>query len=152
MEKDSIRADKKLRRTIILLMIIGACAGFLLIQYTSDYFEEIRQISHEDPNEGLKRTVDFLRIILGLNALIFSLACLYFLGIAAKILKSGQYPPPGMKVIRDTKIRRGMKARMTAVMLIIFPLTVMIISILAYSYLPGVFERSLTESVEISNE
>src|SRR5262249_17697172 len=36
--------------------------------------------------------------------------------LAVRVLKTGQYPPPGMRVMQDTKLRTGKEARGTAIL------------------------------------
>ncbi len=38
--------------------------------------------------------------------------------IALRALKAGRYPPPGMKVVKDTRVKTGRQAKIMAYLLI----------------------------------
>jgi hypothetical protein len=70
-----------------------------------------------DPMQAFKKSVDHL-LILALTAIPFSIAIpIYCLRLAIKVRRSGQWPPPGMRVPVRTRIVRGGRAKLNAILL-----------------------------------
>ena len=59
-----------------------------------------------------------MKWILGSAGLLITLTGGYLLLIAFRALKAGRYPPPGMKVIKDTRVKTGPQAKIMAYLLI----------------------------------
>ena len=59
-----------------------------------------------------------MKWVLGSAALGITLTGAYLLIIAFRSLKAGRYPPPGMKVIKDTRIKIGRQDKIMAYLLI----------------------------------
>ena len=57
-------------------------------------------------------------------------------------MKSGQFPPPGMKVVRDTKIKTGGKAKKVALSLIVLSSIIVVITLFLV-YWPYALEKKL---------
>ena len=62
--------------------------------------------------------ISLMRWVLGSAAIGITLTGIYLLVIAFRALKAGRYPPPGMKVIKDTRIKTGTAAKTMAYLLI----------------------------------
>jgi hypothetical protein len=63
-------------------------------------------LSVKDPVEAFRR---FQWVMIGIGAVLVLFAA-YFALFAARIIRSGQFPYPGMKVWRDTTVVRGRRA------------------------------------------
>jgi hypothetical protein len=66
------------------------------------------------------------------------------IAVAIRVLKTERYPPPGMKVIRDTRLCTGRKARITAYVLMVN--SVILILLVSLIFL---FFLRLAEKLEI---
>src|SRR4030065_221537 len=64
-----------------------------------------------------------------------------FIIFARRTFKSGQYPPPGMRVIRNTRLRTGAQARRAAISLIVCS-GILIVIVFFFLYWPYVFEKT----------
>ncbi len=64
----------------------------------------------------------------------------YLILLARRTLRSGQYPPPGMKVTRDTKLRTGNQAKGVALSLIVLASLLMVVAF-SFLYWPHAFEK-----------
>lgn len=69
-----------------------------------------------DPMQALKQSVDRLWVVALTTASLFVGVAIYLLRLGVKINRSGQYPPPGMRVGVRTKIVRGRRARWNAIL------------------------------------
>lgn len=129
-QREIIKADKRLRITIIILFIIIIGATLLAYTMFQRYFLTIQNIADSDPEAAIMKMVNILKAIVYVNPIIFLLFFVYFISLGYKTFKSKQYPPPGVKVIRDTYMIRGKKAKgyaiglwITAIILIVLALT-----------------------------
>ncbi len=136
-----IYADKKLRKQILLILLLLFPVGLFLTQSLSSHVEEITALAEHDIGQALAKLRNLVTIFTVANG-IFSLAfALYFAFLAMRVLKSEQFPPPGMRVVRDTHLRTGKKAKSMG-MLMIFMALVMLSSNLITWYL-RVFVKQL---------
>lgn len=119
MPQEMIPADKNLRRRIIFLMIFFVLAIMLLSPYLNARLSEWRQAVAEDPETALARYSPLFQWLLGITALLVAAASTYLIVVSVRVLKSDRYPPPGLKVIRDTRLQTGRRARITAYVLLV---------------------------------
>ena len=142
MSQDIVRADKEFRKRFVLfLMLIVIVFGFAILSMKS-YLDEMGRLRRENPGLAGKKVILLLRWWMGLGSLPILGFGVYQVSIARRILKSGQYPPPGLKMLRDTKIQTGAKAKKAAMSLIALSSIVIVITIFLV-YLPFVFEKKL---------
>ena len=99
----------------------------LVIYHVFSYLEHIRDIGQENPGLALEKILQLLHIILILMALGSISFGIYVIHIAVRVLKTEQFPPPGVRVIRDTKVRTGRRARIIAMFFILFSVFIVVI-------------------------
>ena len=107
------RADPRARRLAVTLLIVGAALGVLLFVFAEWRLPSVQEWVIEDPRQAQGR----LRVVAtGLTA-VFAVPTLlfaaYFWKLGARVIRSNRFPPPGMRVIRDTVVRNGPSARRT---------------------------------------
>jgi len=98
---------------------IGAGAGVVLLILLLNHltFPDVA-LRATDPTQALKKSADHL-LILALTAIPFSVGIpIYCLRVAVKIRRSGQWPPPGMRMPARTRIVRGARAKLNAALLL----------------------------------
>ncbi len=113
-----IPADKGLRKKTIILVIGIVLAAMILGPYVSGYLADLRQEGVERPELANPKMITLMKWVLGSAALLITLTGAYLLVIAFRALKAGRYPPPGMKVIKDTQVKTGRQAKIMAYLLI----------------------------------
>jgi len=113
-----IPADKGLRNKTIILVIGIVLSAMILIPYLNSYLADLRQEGEERPELAYPKMITLMKWVLGSAALGITLTGVYLLVIAFRALKAGRYPPPGMKVIKDTRIKTGRQAKTMAYLLI----------------------------------
>jgi len=133
-------ADKNLRRKFFIFLELFTIAVILVVPYFNDYIDQIKQISKENPDLAFKKSILLLKITLGFVFWSLLITGTYLIVIARKVLKSSQYPPPGMRVIRDTRLRTGTQAKMVAISLIALSCILMVLG-LFFLYWPYAFEK-----------
>jgi hypothetical protein len=150
MNTDVIPADKELRKKLIIFLVIVTLASIVLEPHFKAYMDQISQLSKKDPDLTLKKTMLLLKwsmrvvflALLGMGA--------YLILLARRTLRSGQYPPPGMRVIRDTKLRTGNQAKRAAISLIVLA-SILIVVAFSFLYWPYAVEKTLLKK-RSSNE
>ena len=107
---DIRRADPALRRNVVLALVCAAVAGSLLLAAFERYDAALRGWLLSEPGEFAQR-VELVFVILAVALcapLLVLAACLWSFG--GKIVRAGAYPPPGMRVVRDTPVVTGARA------------------------------------------
>jgi hypothetical protein len=142
MHTDFIPADKELRKKFILFLVIVTLAFLVLEPHIKAYMDQMNQLSKKDPELALDKTMLLLKwsmrvvflALLGMGA--------YLILLARRTFRSGQYPPPRMRVIRDTRLRRGNQAKRAAISLIVLA-SILIVVAFFFLYWPYAFEKTL---------
>jgi len=110
MAETMIKADKKLRTRFLIGLLAMACLCAALLLYLPGELREIRALAVSDQEKAAER-IYWLTSVLGLANLVISGAIgAYLLSLAAKVRRAAQYPPPGVRLVKDVKIVSGKKA------------------------------------------
>ena len=115
MEEDQfVPADRRLRWAVIvaaLLLIVAGLAGLL---WLASSLRGIEKLEDEQLQVAVDRAVRVTTIVAWVGGLSFVGCGLWLFWLGRRINRSGRYPPPGVKVIRNTRIRSGAAARTMA--------------------------------------
>ena len=104
-------ADPTLRRELTLVVILLALIAAVYFGYLLAEIERVRAAEAPDPS-GLLAHLQWMSV--GLVGVV-SAFLIYLLSTAIKVFSSDQFPPPGARVLSDTPIRRGLRARLIAI-------------------------------------
>jgi hypothetical protein len=119
MNQGVVQADKNLRKKFIIFLGLTMIAVLLIVPYFNDYIEQIKQISKENPELAFKKSMFMLKLTLGIVSFLLLMTGVYFIILARRTFKSGQYPPPGMRMISNIRLRTGTQAKRAAISLIV---------------------------------
>ncbi len=109
-EKKVIKADGELKRKIVLFSLAVAFVGFIIFKLSYDYLQQMKALAYQDIETAVDQMLLFIRVWLALSiAAVVSLGG-YLFWFALRVLRSGQMPPPGTRVVRDMKVVEGGKA------------------------------------------
>ncbi len=101
------KADPVLRRRMVLFVASAAVVGALLISLLERYRDPLRYWILADPELSAQR----LNIIIILLAVLFLAPLIgfaaYLWSLGGRILRAREFPPPGLRVIRDTRVVTG---------------------------------------------
>jgi hypothetical protein len=104
------KADPDARRRAALVLIFAAAIGGLLISAFEHFREPLREWLVSDPAETPRRA----RLALSVSILVLSTPAIafaiYLWLLGRKVLRAERFPPPGLRVIRDTPVIRGAAA------------------------------------------
>lgn len=106
-----VKADNRLRIIGLILIILILLACFVTYNLFQKYYKQVQIVAESNPELAIVKMASILKAIVYINPIIFFLFFLYFITMGTKTYRSQQYPPPGVKVIRDTYIVEGKKAK-----------------------------------------
>ena len=104
------RADPAFRRLVIVALVISTCVGALLIAAFERYRTPLSEWILADPGVPARRLTTIFRLLaaLVLAPLLAFVAYLWSLG--NRVVQAREFPPPGLRVIRDTPVITGERA------------------------------------------
>ena len=114
-----VKTDKDLRKKILLITLLLVVAGVIFIFYFQNYLTGLKLLAKEYPELALQRIIYSMKIIIFMLMIIFAGAGIYFLRLGILTIKTSQFPPPGIKVIKDTRLIEGKNAVRKGVIIII---------------------------------
>jgi hypothetical protein len=124
-----IRADKKTRIIYLILILILVLLAISLYVYWQSYYSRLTILAEQHPDQALMKIVSILKLFILINPIITLGFIIYFISLGTKTYKSNQFPPPGIKVIRDIRLTEGNKAKKYAIGLWLFAVALMIFAI-----------------------
>jgi hypothetical protein len=131
----------------VLIVIVFA----VTILSMKSYLDQMAQLTRENPDLAAKKAMFLLKWWMGLGSLPILGLAVYQILLARRVLKSGQFPPPGMKVVRDTKIRTGGKAKKVAISLMVLSSVIIVITVFLV-YWPYALEKRLLKKSSFKRE
>jgi len=151
MNQDIVRADKSLRMKLILFLVLLTIVVILIEPTINRYIEQIKQISEKNPELALRKSIFMLKLNLGIVCILLLMTGVYGIVLARRTLRSGQYPPLGMRVIRDTRLRTGTQAKRAGISLIALSCILIIIACF-FLYWPYAFEKKILKKESFGKE
>jgi hypothetical protein len=107
---DVRRADPTARWTAALVLVVGTCVGALLIAVFTRYRIPLSDWVLADQGASAQRVrLVFLLLTALLSAPLLALA-VYLWSLGGRVVRAREFPPPGLRVIRDTPIVTGERA------------------------------------------
>jgi hypothetical protein len=113
-EQQVVPADKGYRRRVLLWGAVLTVAGAIGLVVAHRQFQAILELADRDLSEAVEKALGLATFFAWLTGLSVVGIGLWFGRLAWKILRCDQYPPPGAKVIKDTPVRTGSRARRIA--------------------------------------
>ncbi len=120
-----VPADREYRLKVLVgLLFFALCCG---VCFWALYgaFRGIETLAETKPAAALEELRGLVTVVSMVNALLSSVFCAWFAVRAYRTYTSERYPPPGTRVLRDTKLRTGRDARMMAVLQVVTALVIL---------------------------
>lgn len=128
MAKNVVRADKKYRSKILVIFALLVLLGIGFIGWLLPLgIEYLRRLDAETAILVIETIL--VLIFLGLVPFAF-----YLLMIGRRVIKHERFPPSGMKVIRDTILIKGDKARLRGQVLVFLSIFLILIGLIGAFY------------------
>ena len=131
------RADKKYRRKVLAWCFPIVLLLSILIYWKLPLLHEYLK------TQTLEQALRFIKTLFLIMFLPLLFPALYFLCLSRRIFKSKCFPPPGMKVIRDTPLLRGKQAIYRGYISFIFALLIILFAIYGGFYIPNMIDKLL---------
>lgn len=129
MKDEIVYADKKTRNKLIALSAF-AFIWILFAQKLYTYFFT-NETSAKDPEILIAQISAQMSNFMLFQAILLSIVCIptsiYMFWIGINTFKSGCYPPPGMKMAFDTRIKRGTYAKVASITIFIASVAVLLL-------------------------
>ncbi|QTA81830.1 Uncharacterized protein dnl_41810 [Desulfonema limicola] len=129
MEKQILKSDKEYKKKTLIILIISIIAGLGVIVCFQVYIQDIKELAKYDHEQAFEKILFLLRIIMVSIAFTLTSFGIYIIRIAIKAIITEQFPPPGMKVIRETRLLTGRSAKQRGVIGIILAIAIIITGI-----------------------
>ncbi len=111
MEEKVVKPSAEARRRVLNWWLVSILIGIVLVALFHRYGHEIRIEGGRDLSAGPMRTMMYVMYVATLammgGAVVFYIQ---MRKLVHKIRESRRFPPPGVLVVRETKIREGDKA------------------------------------------
>ena len=125
-----IKADKRVRMLVILAWIACICAGLALIRWVLPWGQG--QLERAEPAKAL-RAIQIVNSFIFLSVIPFGV---YPFRLGRRVVAHRQMPPPGTKVIMDTKLLEGDKAVTRGQLMMAIALVLISLGLAGGLYLP----------------
>jgi len=111
LNREIVPADKNLRNRTIILAIVLFVVGLAVLYLLRVRLEAIENLAGEDLSSAVDQVLRLTAIVAWVAGPSFVGLGVWLWWIARRINRGGRFPPPGMKVIRDTPVRTGDRAK-----------------------------------------
>ena len=128
MNEEIIPADRTYRKTLfivylVLVLVGGALIGWML-PWAQDYLEGLKA----------QKALDIIKVALFVLFLSIVPLGAYLFTVGRKMMQYERFPPPGMKVIIDTKVAEGEKVKFRGQVVVVLSLVLILLGLLGALY------------------
>ncbi len=111
MTDEILPADRRLRTLLIGVAIaVGLLAIVLFVYALPSYLEYLKELLYERPTQGKAEFQRLIDIFMLASVLCIAALVVYLALLGRKVLNSGRSPPPGARVLVDTRVLTGAAA------------------------------------------
>lgn len=149
--EEIVYTDKKYRKKFIIGFILVVFVTAILLHYINVYIDQLSsEQSLDNQFESIEEMMSFTLLIRSITTIGFTIAGICWIYIGYKTLKHNRFPPRGMKVLMDTKIKKGRNAKVMTYGLFIGAVLLITLPNLTIWYMHKVFDNTKTDLQEIS--
>jgi len=130
MDPQIIQANRKYRTIVLIAIVLCICVGAALIQWVFPL--AMRYLLELEPHKSIR----ILQAAICLVFLSVLPIALYIWLFGRKVVKSQRMPPPGTKVIKNTRITEGRSATIRGKILMLLALLLLILALAGGIWLP----------------
>lgn len=118
-EHEVVLKDEGFRRRILTVVAVIALVGAALIGWVQHLLQGIQRLATMDVTLAVERLEDLIKWIAAGHAVVSIWVVALCLRTAVRTWNQSRFPPQGMKVVKDTVIRRGTRARVMSLVLFV---------------------------------
>jgi hypothetical protein len=121
-------ADPAARRRALILLSALAGGGFVLLLGGAAMGEDLAAWVNEDPARSRARLTRIFTITTTSYFGIHLLFAAWSARLGFGVIRSQRFPPPGMAVVRDTRVITGKPARSRGAMIVVLPVAALVLA------------------------
>ena len=114
MEDEIVPADKNHRRLALVTALLLTILGLVALGILHGYLGKIQELAKDNPRAAEEKVLRLATTVLWIGGLGLVGMGAWFWRLGRRINLAGRYPPPGMKVVKQTRVRTGARARTLA--------------------------------------
>lgn len=105
------KADRSLRIQLLFFLVVMAVAGAGAILGMERYLSRMTEVAGNEPERAAREIFNLLRLCMLASGLGLLVLCGSIGRFSMKVIAEARFPPSGTRVVRDTHILTGHKAR-----------------------------------------
>ncbi len=113
-EPEIVSADKRLRRWTIVATVLLSAVALAVVTVLDRQFGEVEKLAGDNLDLAIEKMLRLTAIVAWIGGFGFAGSAFWLWRLSRRIGLSGRFPPPGMKVVADTPVKTGSKARSIA--------------------------------------
>ncbi len=135
LEASLIPADKVYRKKVIFVYVILGSIGVAVIGWGLPWMQKFLQTL------GREEALQFMKVVLVMVFLSVIPVALYLFSFGRKVSAAERFPPPGTKVIRDTVVLEGEKAKQRGRLIVVFSLVLALFGLFGALYALHIIDK-----------
>lgn len=140
-ETTVIKADPTARRLMVAALSVCACLTIGVLIWLPPWLRAQVDLAEHQPDLVYARIELLLQIMVVLSAMFPALLGVLLIYVGIRVRRSGQFPYPSMRPLRDTPLLSGAAAVRRAQIAIVAGSVLLLISPLVVRYLQGIVRR-----------
>ena len=146
MTEDIQPADRRLRTILVGVASVVVLLTIALFVYVlPSYLDYLKGLLHERPSQGKAEFQQLIDIFILASVLCSAALVVYLALVARQVLSSGRSPPPGARVLVDTRILTGAAATRRGKGMLLAAALIVLLVWPGLLYMHSVFTGMLTE-------
>ncbi len=128
------KADRNYRKKTFTVIAVCILAGIAVLIFFYNYINDIKILAKQDPATAFQQMFQILQIVLSLMSVSLIALGGFIAHLSFRTIQTSEFPPPHVKVIRDTQIITGQRAKRRGIIGIIIAAAI-ILSALTFPWL-----------------
>ncbi|NOT58036.1 MAG: hypothetical protein HOP18_25815 [Deltaproteobacteria bacterium] len=134
--KKTVAADPRLRKRAIILIVTACVASALFLPFFRGFLRGVESRAGDHPQVVFEKLTLIHNASLSLTLVCSTALVGLFLYCAVRVLRAGQWPPPGFRVVWEMRVRTGRQATVVAMCFLLLAVLVIADAVWLVS-LPG---------------
>ncbi|MCK4696141.1 MAG: hypothetical protein KAT74_10280, partial [Candidatus Cloacimonetes bacterium] len=102
--------------------------------------KSLEALADDSPELAIEKILSALKIVTISITIFFTLAGLYYIRLSILILRTNEFPPSGIRVVKDTSFVTGKDAQRRGIGILIFAILLIVIGLLFPIYMNKIFQ------------
>ncbi|MDY0165218.1 MAG: hypothetical protein RBS80_01655 [Thermoguttaceae bacterium] len=129
-----MRADPRQRKLAVFLILTIMAGGGIMLWWLDRRLDVIDRLAEENLPAAAEKALSLVVTAVVFMGVTLVGTGLYLFRLGVQINRAGRFPPPGMKVIRNTVVRTGARAELLANMALVASLLAVLVGTVGMWY------------------